>query len=60
MLIWAKNSLCEVKFQLLGHETGEVSNKFGGDLVRAIQKGFLQFYFSFLILFWNVVCDNYM
>jgi hypothetical protein len=34
MLIWAKNSLCEVKFKLLKHETGEVSNEFGGDLIK--------------------------
>jgi hypothetical protein len=33
MLIWAKNSLCEVKFKILGHETGEVSNESGGDLI---------------------------
>jgi hypothetical protein len=34
MLIWAKNSLCKVKFKVLGHETGEVSNEFGGGLIK--------------------------
>jgi hypothetical protein len=34
VLIWAKNSLCEVKFKLLGHETEEVSKEFGDDLIK--------------------------
>lgn len=34
MLIWAKNSLCEVKFKLFGHETEEVSNMLGGDIIK--------------------------
>jgi hypothetical protein len=34
VLIWAKNSLCEVKFKLLGQETGEVSKEFGDYLIK--------------------------